>query len=167
VDREGVDAVSPFTFIRLGIEPGFSLLPKRMNTPRAQAMTMAICLQESDLQHRRQIGGPARGYAQFETGGVRGVLTHGASADHAVAVCRQLDIDPTIAAVHAAMEWCDPLTVALTRLLLWTDPAPSPDQHADGEAWRLYIRCWRPGKPHPAKWSGCFGVAHDLVGEKK
>lgn len=159
--------MNPFTFIRLGIEPGLSLLPERMNTPRARAMLMAIALQESDLKHRRQVNGPARGYFQFEKAGIRGVLTHGATSELAGAICRQLDIVPSVADVYQAIEFNDPLAVAFARLLLWTDPAPLPDQHHDRDGWAIYLRTWRPGKPHPQRWSGAFGVAHDLVGESK
>lgn len=159
--------MNPFTFIRLGLEPGFSLLPARMNTPRAQAMLMAIALQESDLKHRRQVKGPARSYFQFERAGVRGVLHHGASSTYAEDVCRQLDVLPLVDDVYQAIEFCDPLAVAFARLLLWTDPAPLPDQHHDREGWAIYLRTWRPGKPHPKRWPAAFGVAHDLVGESQ
>jgi hypothetical protein len=158
--------MTPFTFIDVALDPGLALLPARMDSPRARAMVLAICLQESELHYRRQVGGPARGYAQFERGGgVRGVLTHRASSAHALDVCRQLDIAASVDAVYTALEFCDPLAVAFARLLLWTDPGALPDQHSDADGWQLYLRTWRPGKPHPKKWAGCFGVAHDLVGE--
>ena len=38
-----------------------SLLPPRMDTPLARRYVLAIALQESRFEHRRQIGGPARG----------------------------------------------------------------------------------------------------------
>lgn len=159
--------MNPFTFIRLGIDPGFSLLPKRMNTPKARALTMAICLQESELEARRQQPtGPARGFAQFERIAVEEVLTNGLTESLAKAVCAELSIPATVADVHRALEFNDPLTVAFARLLLWRDPKPIPDQHQDGEAWRYYIRNWKPGKPRPEHWSGRFGVSHDLVGER-
>jgi hypothetical protein len=158
--------VTPWTFVSVGITPGFALLPPRMDSPRSRAMVMAICLQESDLQHRRQISGPARGYAQFERGGgVFGVLTHRATTMHAHDVCRKLDIQPNADDVYTALEFCDPLAVAFARLLLWTDSAKLPDRHSPEDGWRMYLRTWRPGKPHPKTWGGCFAVAHDLVGE--
>jgi hypothetical protein len=160
--------VNPFTFIRIGLEPGFSLLPPRMDKPRARALVMAIGLQESELRARRQMPtGPARGYFQFEPIAVREVLTNGATADHAMSVCEQLDIPADAATVHAAIQWNDPLAVAFARLLLWRDPAPLPDQHQDAAGWSYYIRNWGPGKPHPKTWAGAYGVAHDLVGERK
>lgn len=158
--------MTPFTFVTVAINPGFALLPARMDSPRARAMVVAICLQESALQHRRQIGGPARGYAQFERGGgVLGVLTHRLTRAHAEDVCWKLDIPATADAVYEAIEFNDPLAVAFARLLLWSDPGTLPDKHSDRHGWSLYLRTWRPGKPKPAKWQGCFGVAFDLVGE--
>ena len=61
--------MTPAQFLRFAIDPALSLLPPVMDTRAARAMIISICLQESRLQHRRQIGGPARGFAQFERGG--------------------------------------------------------------------------------------------------
>ena len=59
------------------------LLPAKMDSPQARAMLKAIALQESRFEHRKQIGGPARGFWQFEQGGgVRGVLNHPYSREH-------------------------------------------------------------------------------------
>lgn len=41
------------------IAPALALLPARMSSPSAEVMLLAIGLQESNLTHRRQIGGPA------------------------------------------------------------------------------------------------------------
>jgi hypothetical protein len=156
--------VTPFTFTDVALTPGLSLLPAAMDSPAARAMVLAICLQESDLQHRRQQGhGPARGYAQFEQVGVAGVLMHQASRLHAVRVCEALDVPATPAAVHAALEYHDVLTVAFARLLLWTHPDPlPPDEHHWEIGWAQYLACWRPGKPRREKFPGCYGVAWDL-----
>lgn len=51
------------------------LLPGVAFTPEAKVMLLAIGLQESRFEHRRQIKGPARGFWQFEAGGgTAGVL---------------------------------------------------------------------------------------------
>lgn len=42
------------------IAPALALLPARMSSPQAEAMLLAIGLQESCLVHRRQHNGPAR-----------------------------------------------------------------------------------------------------------
>ncbi len=76
------------------LRPAMALLPARMNTPAADCMLLAIGLQESRFVHRRQIGGPARGFWQFEKGtrasrgGVWGVFLHAASRDHLATLCK-------------------------------------------------------------------------------
>ncbi|SFB46022.1 hypothetical protein [Azotobacter beijerinckii] len=142
------------------IAPAFALLPARMNSPQAVAMLLAIGLQESGFIHRRQIGGPARGLFQFEQGGgVRGVLQHPLSRPHALAVCDARGVFPAAPAVYAALEHDDTLAAAFARLLLWTDPAPLPAVGEVGAAWELYVRTWRPGKPHRDRWDGCYARA--------
>ncbi|XFB08402.1 hypothetical protein AAGT13_00040, partial [Azotobacter salinestris] len=89
---------------------------------------LTIGLQESGLIHRRQIGGPARGWWQFEQGGgVAGVLRHPASAGYARGVCTARKVSPEPGIVWAELEHDDTLAAAFARLLLWTDPAPLPE----------------------------------------
>lgn len=127
------------------IAKAMAALPARMTSTRAEAMLLAIGLQESLLIHRRQIGGPARGLWQFETGGVRGVLTHPASRAPALLACATRVVDSTTAAVYAELERDDVLAAAFARLLLWTDPKPLPELGDADAAWALYLRTWRPG----------------------
>lgn len=142
------------------IAPAFALLPTKMAGKRATVMLLAIGLQESRLQFRRQIGGPARGLWQFEqNGGVRGVLTHPSSRPHALEVCAARDVEPTAPAVYEALERDDVLAAAFARLLLWTDPKPLPALGQVQEAWELYARAWRPGKPHPQTWEAIYAQA--------
>ena len=54
----------------------YSLLPAEMESAEATALLLSIGLQESQFTHRRQVGGPARGFYQFELSGVQGVLRH-------------------------------------------------------------------------------------------
>ncbi|WP_203230088.1 hypothetical protein, partial [Azotobacter chroococcum] len=101
-------------------------------------MLLAIGLQESGLAHRRQIGGPARGLWQFEQGGgVRGVLLHPMSRQHALAACEAHNVKPSAAAVYAALEHDDILAAAFARLLLWADPAPLPAVGEVAKSWVL------------------------------
>lgn len=127
-------------------------------------MLLAIGLQESRLTHRRQIGGPARGLLQFELGGgVRGVLRHRSSREHAQAVCRARDVIATESAVYAALEHDDVLAMAFGRLLLWTDPKALPALGDEQAAWDLYLRTWRPGKPHRHTWDALYAKALEAV----
>lgn len=140
----------------------FALLPPQMNSGPALAMLTAVALQESRFEHRRQMGhGPARGFWQFETGGVRGVLRHTASRASALAVCAVLGYDPDdVAGIHEALADNDVMACCFARLLLWTDARmlpQGPAQSVDG--WAQYLACWRPGKPHASTWGPLFASA--------
>ncbi|MCF6780944.1 hypothetical protein [Stutzerimonas stutzeri] len=142
------------------IAPALAMLPARMSSPAAEIMLLAIGLQESNLTHRRQIGGPARGLFQFErAGGVAGVLRHEASRDHALRVCDARGVQPVVEQVYAQLEHDDVLAAAFARLLLWTDPHALPAENDPAGAWAYYLRTWRPGKPHRHTWDKHFAAA--------
>jgi hypothetical protein len=131
-----------------------------MDTPLAWVMLLVIGLQESRFEHRRQMRGPARGLFQFECGGgVQGVLRHPASKQHALSVCAVRGVAPTATAVYGQLEHDDLLAVAFARLLLWTDAARLPMIGDVKGAWDLYIRTWRPGKPHRHTWDALYARA--------
>lgn len=134
---------------------------------RALVMLMAIAGQESAWAHRKQIGGPARSYWQFERGGgVTGVLGHPATKDAIAKACKALDIPLDAAAVYEAMAWNDTLAACMARLLLYSDPRALPAVGDESAAWGYYIRNWRPGKPHPQTWPARYAAALELVGPK-
>ena len=146
------------------VGPGLALLPSRMDSERARLMLLAIGLQESRFEHRRQIGGPARGFWQFErAGGVQGVLRHPATAKLAAAVCAEQGVEPTATAVYNRLEHDDLLACAFARLLLWSDPQPLPAPGYASASWQYYLRTWRPGKPHRHTWDALYARAHDAV----
>ncbi|HAZ61011.1 MAG TPA: hypothetical protein DCY89_05495 [Gammaproteobacteria bacterium] len=157
--------MTPELLTRIAIDPALSLLPPRMDSRAARVLMLAIAGQESAMRHRRQIRGPARGFWQFEQGGgVAGVLRHAQSKPHIRSVLRALHYPATSTAAdcYIAIEHNDVLAAAFARLLLWTDPAPLPTDAAGG--WSLYLRTWRPGKPHPDTWAGHFARATEAVG---
>ncbi|MFY2611199.1 hypothetical protein, partial [Achromobacter ruhlandii] len=131
------------TIVADAITPALALLPAGMDTPGARVMLLAIGLQESRFVHRRQIGGPARGFWQFEKGsrasrgGVWGVFLHAASKGHLAALCeaRSVACDPD--AIYAALEYDDVLAAGVARLLLWTDPKALPAVGDADAAWAL------------------------------
>lgn len=156
--------MTPQTFLRIALEPALSLLPAAMDTPPARALVLAICLQESRLLYRRQIRGPARGFAQFELGGgVTGVLTHSATRPLIERVLAELRYVPAASACYDAIEHHDVLACVFARLLLWTDAAPLPARDQADVGWDIYLRTWRPGRPHPDTWSGHFACAWAIV----
>lgn len=158
--------MSPELLIQNAIFPASRLLPEKMDSRAARAMMIAIALQESRIKHRAQIGGPARGYWQFELGGgVRGVLNHPASKMNIRAVLTELDYAPDSDAgkCWAAIEHNDILAAAFARLLLWTLPEPLSGAAEFEESWEQYISAWRPGKPHRATWDNFYTQAWDLT----
>lgn len=136
-----------------------ALLPVRLDTTEAKAMMMAIAMQESRWDERRQIGGPARGFWQFEFGGIRGVLLHPVSRPLISSVLTRLDYDFAPATSYAAIEHNDVLAFAYARCLLWTLPEALPRQDDPEEGWAQYIEAWRPGKPHRQTWDRFYAQA--------
>lgn len=153
------------------LTPSFRLLaggaiPRNYNTPEARVMLLAIGLQESRFLYRRQIRGPARGWYQFEKGGgVHGVLTHRSSAREIERVLGKIHVAKTD--VYTAIEWHDQLATVMARLLLYTDPRPLPAVTDEAAAWQLYLRVWRPGRPHPETWPAFHKAAVDLINSRR
>lgn len=140
------------------------LLPSRMDTPAARLQMLAIQKHEDPEERRYQVvrrtagtlpenivgertaKGPARGLWQFEAGGgIKGVLSHKMTADHARVICCNFSVPPSVDNCWRAVEENDVLAACFARLLLWSDPKPLPPV-GDGEgAFDLYLRTWRPG----------------------
>lgn len=156
--------VTPPVFVTTALMPALSLLPPQMDSPEAQALIVSICLQESGLTKRRQLGGgPARGWAQFERVGIRGVLKHERSKAHARALCDAVTIAANVEAIHRAIEFHDVLTAGLARLLLWTLPDKLPARTSPIDAWYCYIEAWRPGKPREGVWTANWEQAWTTI----
>lgn len=156
--------------VRNAVSKGLGLLPPRMTSPEAKVMLFAIGLQESRFQHRFQamqgqpgLKGPARGFWQFERGGCKGVVDHAASRYWLHHVCQVSRVEFTAPAIWTASENNDVLAAVLARLLLFTDHKKLPEVGDEKGAWQLYIRTWRPGKPHPKTWSGLYEEAAEAV----
>lgn len=162
----------PFLY-RFIFPAAFELLPSKMASPEAEAMLLAIALQESKGLHRRQLPrkkgrkpGPARGFWQFEAGGgVAGVQWHPKTRRLLEAALVALCYPSTISAaeLHAAIEHNDVLACVLARLLLYTEPAPLPGADEAAEGWRQYLENWRPGAPHPETWEDYYRRAWGVV----
>lgn len=149
---------STAAYVRSHVLPAaLQLLPARLDSPPARALIIAIGLQESRFEHRRQAGGgPARGFWQFERGGgTRGVLEHEASKPLARAVLTTLRYEP--GECFDALAHNDVLACAFARLLLWTHPSALPTSAAG--AWAYYLDTWRPGRPRPQTWQANYALA--------
>lgn len=152
------------SILEFAITPAMSFLPEKMNSNKAKVMLMAIGLQESRLTHRSQIGGPAKSFLQFESGGgVKGVMSHSASSPHVKTLCNALAVPFDRHTIFQAMEFNDVLAFGLGRLLLYTDPKSLPEIGDEQAAWDLYLRVWRPGKPHRDSWGELYLTACQAV----
>jgi hypothetical protein len=154
--------------IKTAINPALAILPMSMDSLKARIMLLATGLQESRFEHRRQMGnGPARGFWQFEKGGgVKGVYNHPASSGHLHNLCKARNVPFDIPTIWAALETDDVLAAGVARLLYYTDPKALPEvDDADG-SWKLYLRTWRPGKPHHETWPGYHRQAREALGLK-
>ena len=155
--------------IDTAVSPALALLPARMDTPGARVVLLAIGLQESRFTHRQQIGGPARGFWQFEKGtrasrgGVWGVFLHMASKGHLAVLCKARSVACDPDAIYGALEYDDVLAAGVARLLLWIDPKALPAIGDADAGWALYLRTWRPGRPHPKTWPALYAQAMAAV----
>ena len=154
------------------IHEAMCLLPAKMRSREAEVMLVAIGLQESRFKYRRQLvgnppkpTGPAAGFWQFEKGsaasrgGVWGVFLHELTNGPLKALCASRGIPASPSNIWEAIQTDDVLAAGLARLLLWTDPKPLPEVGKADAAWALYLRTWRPGKPHPATWPALYADA--------
>jgi hypothetical protein len=149
------------------------MLPGQFDSPEARVMLIAIGLQESRFLHRRQLvgnpprpTGPAKGFWQFERlGGCRGVVDHTASRYWMHGICKAHDVQFNATAIWNALETNDMLAAAAARLLLFTDPKRLPAVTDTRGAWNLYIRTWRPGRPHRDTWDEFHARAQQVVRE--
>lgn len=140
----------------------FDLLPPGLAATESDAMLLAIALQESGGIRRRQSGnGPARGFWQFETGGIVAVLRHPETGpllrSALVALC--YPSSTTAINISVAIEHNDVLACVLARLLLWTVPGRLPGREMADIGWMQYLQAWRPGAPRPKDWPANFSRA--------
>lgn len=155
--------MTPLELLTLVIIPALAQLPLGMDSVRARIMLVAIALQESRIQYRRQLGnGPARGLWQFELGSIYGtasgktwgIYVHPATRGPLMALCALHKVAFQPLAIHAELEKNDIFACGVARLLLWSDAQGLPDIDDPQGAWKLYAeRTWRPGKPHPETWA--------------
>lgn len=160
------------------LNQAFALLPAGCDSVEARVMLLTIGLQESKFESRRQLikkngklvpEGPAAGFWQFEEGnekssaGVWGVMNHFSVGKHAKAVCRALGIAFDAKTIWRALETNDVLAACFARLLLMSDPHKLPKLDDVEGAKQLYLRTWRPGKPHVELWAGYHAQAINVV----
>jgi hypothetical protein len=148
---------------RFVLPAAYALLPPPMESPAATAFLLAVALQESDAEHRRQVNGSARGFWQFERNGVRAILTHVRSEPHLTRATKALCYFPTTERIHQVIEHNDTLAAICARLLLWTLPVALPTRDEAVMAWGQYQAAWQPGKPRHETWNDNFSAGWELV----
>ena len=167
--------MTPELLLKTAIIPALSLLDSELNTRPARAMLIAIALQESGLRARRQMlengkqwweskPGPANGLWQFERdGGVRGVMRHAAASAIVLPVIDALLYPRDPYAVHEALIHNDVLACVLARALLYSTPDAMPRPNEADKGWAIYIKAWRPGKPHTEVWPENYRIAWEAA----
>lgn len=155
--------------VGLVLPTALALLPPVMTSPEAMALLVAIGRQESGFRYRRQVAGrsssgetvfgPARGWWQFEMGGVEAVLEHRDIRDHAARTLDRMGYSDDAREAHLALEHNDVLAAVFARLLLWADPRALPGADDPTQGWLIYLSTWRPGKAKPHTWSSHFDNA--------
>ena len=151
-----MSTISPEKLGLNAINAALADLPDAMGSDAAVILLLAIGLQESKLVHRRQLierdgnlvaAGPAKSFWQGERlgGMTAGILRHNATSGLTRALCSRHGIAATPTAIWHAIKNNDVLAASCARLLLWTDPAPLPGADRRSDAFRYYVRTWRPG----------------------
>jgi hypothetical protein len=125
-------------------------------------MLVAIGYQESKFTARVQIGGPARGFWQFEMGGINAVMKPDANKVLIAAVGKTLAYpfgQLTPYGCQTAITHNDVMAAVFARLLLWNVTAPLPKRDQPDEGLRQYLQAWRPGKPKQDTWPDAWALA--------
>lgn len=145
---------------KIVIPAAYEMLPFKMRDPESKAMLLAIGLQESRFEHRRQVGGPALSFWQAESGGgFRGILTHPATREVARELLQRMAYGEPDESDFRALEDNDILAACGARLLLWSHPDKLPGPGEQDRAWQYYLATWRPGKPKPDTWPQSWKLA--------
>ena len=145
---------------KAAVDESYLLLPQKLDSVFARRQQASIGWQESKYLTRVQYGGgPAHSYwQQEETGGIHGVMNFkadgGKIAALARSVCHARGVPFVRHDVWKAMATDDVLGAAFCRLLMYTDAYPVPKTEKEG--WEMYLRPWRPGKPHPEEWAASW-----------
>lgn len=167
--------MTPTLLLEAGIEPAFTYLRNKFqiaDTIAARRQVLCIGLQESRLQHRRQVAadgtetGPASSFWQFESGRMSGcneLLVNPRLMHITKQACADFNVEPTRTGIWQAIQFNDVFAAICARLLLYMLPDALPTTADEG--WNQYLRSWHPGQPHPATWSTYWSAADLIVKE--
>jgi hypothetical protein len=160
--------MSPADLLALIINPTTKWMERLVDVKsdeKAKVLLLTIAQQESGIEYRKQVGGPAVSWWQFESGGgVKGVLNYPTTKDKIAKICKELKVPCTQSDVYNAMVHNDVLSCAMARLLLYTDARVLPEMGDVKGAWNYYLENWRPGKPHPNSWDTFYKISRQALG---
>lgn len=151
--------MTPAQFYSLVLLPSCAELPPAMNTPQSRLMLMAAAGQETGWANRTQVGGPARGFWQFDMTAIVDLLGNSVTGSLVLAACALWDVPGDAPTIYEAIAWHDPLACHMARLLFLADPAPLPAVGDAAGAYACYTRNWRPGVERPAAWALVYAQA--------
>ncbi len=155
--------MTPTNLLKTAIIPALQALESFgiKDTLEARRFLLAIALQETNLEHRRQVAasgnetGPASSFWQFEQpGACVEVLSRSGIAKYMRAMCEDFNVTPTPFGLWTAMQYHDIIAACAARLLVYTLPGALPTLPEEG--WQQYTAAWRPGKPHRNTWDDCW-----------
>lgn len=138
-----------------------SVTTSQVATSSAKILLLAIALEESNLQHRQQIKGPARSFWQFERIGIEGVVSRKTNKE----ILSKLNYPTLTNTIYTQLLTNDQLGCILARLLLLSDPNPLPEPKYSEitNAYNYYLKNWRPGKKSPASWKTNWPLAIEVA----
>lgn len=150
------------------VTPALAFLPPVMDSVPARIILGATTIQESDLRTRRQTGGPAVSFWQFEKIGIKEVLINPKTAAIAADACKFHNCEPSVNAVYEKFKLPegDILAAIFARLNYWRVRDPLPKHNtpvAESAYWLYYKNTWRPGKPHLDRWPRSFWRAYGAI----
>lgn len=155
-----------------GIKLGVCIVAKTMaealepkyDSPSARIQLLAIGMQESKFIDRVQKGnGPAHSFWQEEPNGIKAVLNHYRVGPVLVDKCKLLGVDPNWQTIYREVINNDVLACVVARLLLYADGNPLPKVGDSDDAWKCYIRNWKPGKPRELDWPYNYKLAQEQI----
>jgi hypothetical protein len=163
--------MNAYQFLSNIVDPGLAWTKRCTGIvcpPALRPILLAIALQESDLHSRFQVlqggaPGAARGWWQFEQPTIGLLMEHPKAASAMRGACEEAVVKFDAAAIWRAIEGHDMLSVAVARVLIWTDPQVLPAD--EDSTWEMYNkRLWRPGKPNRDRWKESWMIAKEIIG---
>ncbi len=147
------------------LDPAFSFLPPKMASQNSIILLGATAIQESNLEHRKQVGGPAVSFWQFEKIGIKEVLINAATKALAADACKLHGVPADVNSVYEFFKTPqgDILAAIFARLNYWTNRNALPNfnrPNSETLYWEYYKSTWRPGKPHLHRWPRSFWRAY-------